>query len=263
MKPLNPKLALDPMWLCQANFVDLEYYTYILMDAKQRYLNNLETDFSNFYEIVFHYLNINTIIADKKVYDSHLNAVRAHQNLMVIVSQLAQANDSNGKAIVKMAYTILSEVMSIYLRKQIPVLEHLNFHLTNTEIHKQEVIYIVCKSEKLDRYEIFKLNTKSSRPLGYSIVRKAVLHLPGLKNNEFKDRLLMERPDLTEFNPEKNVIVVSGTDQVVLSDGICLAKDIILLNRIMNLSHGFDANVLLDYERMLNKNKTIPFKLKV
>jgi hypothetical protein len=182
---------------------------------------------------------------------------------MVIVSQLAQSNDSNGKAIVKMAYTILSEVMSIYLRKQIPVLEHLNFHLTNTEIHKQDVIYIVCKSEKLDRYEIFKLNTKSSRPLGYSIIRKAVLHLPGLKNNEFRDRLLMERPDLTEFNPEKNVIVVSGTDQIVLSDGICLAKDIILLNRIMNLSHGFDANVLLDYERMLNKNKTIPFKLKV
>jgi hypothetical protein len=263
MKPLNPKLVLDPMWLCQANFVDLEYYTYILMDAKQQYLTNLGTDFSNFYEIAFHYLNINTIIADKKVYDSHLNAVRAHQNLMLIVSQLAQSNDSNGKEIVRMASNILSEVMSIYLRKQIPVLEHLNFHLINTALHKQDVIYIVCKSEKLDRYEIFKLNTKSNRQLGYSIIRKAVLHLPGLKNNEFKDRLLAERPDLIEFNPDKNVIVVSGTDQVVISDGICLTKDIILLNKIMNLSHGFDANVLLDYERMLDRKKTIPFKLKV
>jgi|LakMenEpi03Aug12_release.lakeMendotaPanAssembly.Ray.scaffolds.fasta_scaffold00021_8 hypothetical protein len=263
MKPLNPKLVLDPMWLCQANFVDLEYYTYILMDAKQKYLNQLETDFSNFYEIAFHYLNINTIIADKKVYDSHLNAVRAHQNLMVIVSQLAQSNDSNGKEIVRMASAILSEVMTVYLRKQIPVLEHLNFHLTNTALHKQAVIYIVCKSEKLDRYEIFKLNTKSNRPLGYSISRKAVLHLPGLKNNEFKDRLLVEMPTLTDFQPDKNVIVVSGTDQVVISDGICLTKDIILLNKIMNLSHGFDANVLLDYERMLDKKKAIPFKLKV
>jgi hypothetical protein len=233
------------------------------MDAKQKYLNQLETDFSNFYEIAFHYLNINTIIADKKVYDSHLNAVRAHQNLMVIVSQLAQSNDSNGKEIVRMASAILSEVMTVYLRKQIPVLEHLNFHLTNTALHKQAVIYIVCKSEKLDRYEIFKLNTKSNRPLGYSISRKAVLHLPGLKNNEFKDRLLVEMPTLTDFQPDKNVIVVSGTDQVVISDGICLTKDIILLNKIMNLSHGFDANVLLDYERMLDKKKAIPFKLKV
>jgi hypothetical protein len=233
------------------------------MDAKQKYLNQLETDFSNFYEIAFHYLNINTIIADKKVYDSHLNAVMAHQNLMVIVSQLAQSNDSNGKEIVRMASAILSEVMTVYLRKQIPVLEHLNFHLTNTALHKQAVIYIVCKSEKLDRYEIFKLNTKSNRPLGYSISRKAVLHLPGLKNNEFKDRLLVEMPTLTDFQPDKNVIVVSGTDQVVISDGICLTKDIILLNKIMNLSHGFDANVLLDYERMLDKKKAIPFKLKV
>jgi hypothetical protein len=182
---------------------------------------------------------------------------------MVIVSQLAQSNDSNGKEIVRMASAILSEVMTVYLRKQIPVLEHLNFHLTNTALHKQAVIYIVCKSEKLDRYEIFKLNTKSNRPLGYSISRKAVLHLPGLKNNEFKDRLLVEMPTLTDFQPDKNVIVVSGTDQVVISDGICLTKDIILLNKIMNLSHGFDANVLLDYERMLDKKKAIPFKLKV
>ena len=107
MKPLNPKLVLDPMWLCQANFVDLEYYTYILLDAKQKYLTNLDSDFSNFYEIVFHYLNLNTVIADKKVYDSHLNVVRSHEKLMEIVTQLAQSDDSNGKSIVKVCSSII------------------------------------------------------------------------------------------------------------------------------------------------------------
>jgi hypothetical protein len=262
MKTLNPRLVLDPMWLCQANFVDPEYYNYVLLDAKAKYLNNLETDFSNFYEITFHYLNLNTIIADKKVYDSHLNVVRAHQNLMDIVSQLAQLNDSNGKEIIRMASTLLAEVMQTYLVKQIPVLEHLNFHLNNTNVHKQEKIYIVCKSGKLDRYDVYKLNMKSSRSLGYSITKKAVLTLPGLKPNEFRERLLAEKPLLTDFDPDRNVVVVSGTDHVVLSDGICLTKDIILLNKIMNLSHGFDANVLLDYHRMLDKKKVIPFKLR-
>jgi hypothetical protein len=262
MKTLNPKLVLDPMWLCQANFVDLEYYNYVLLDAKAKYLNNLETDFSNFYEIVFHYLNLNTVIADKKVYDSHLNAVRAHQNLMDIVSQLAQLNDSSGKDIIRMASTLLAEVMQTYLEKQIPVLEHLNFHLNNANVHKQEKIYIVCKSSKLDRYEVYKLNMKSSRSLGYSITRKAVLTLPGLKQNEFRERLLAEKPLLTDFDPDRNVVVVSGTDHIVLSDGICLTKDIILLNKIMNHSHGFDANVLLDYHLMLYKKKVIPFKLR-
>lgn len=262
MKPLNPKLVLDPMWLCQANFVDLEYYTYILLDAKQKYLSNLNNDFSNFYEIVFHYLNLNTVIADKKVYDSHLNAVRSHEKLMEIVTQLAQPNESNGKEIIKACSAILSEVMASYLKRQIPVLEHIHFHLNNDQIHMQDVIYIVSKSTKLDRYEVYRLNLKSKRSLGYSISRKAVLHLPGLKNLEFRQRLLEVKPGLTDFNPDLNVIVVSGTDHVVLSDGICLAKDIILVNRIMKPVHGFDPNVLLDYSRMLEKKKAIPFKLK-
>jgi hypothetical protein len=180
------------------------------------------------------------VIADKKVYDSHLNVVRSHEKLMEIVTQLAQPDDSNGKNIIKACSSILSEVMASYLKKQIPVLEHIHFHLNNNQIHKQDVIYIVSKSTKLDRYEVYRLNLKSKCNLGYSIKRKAVLDLPGLKNSEFK----------------------SGTDHVVLSDGICLAKDIILVNRIMKPVHGFDPNVLLDYSRMLEKKKAIPFKLK-
>lgn len=262
MKHLNPKLVLDPMWLCQANFVDLEYYTYVLLDAKQKYLSNLDTDFSNFYEIVFHYLNLNTVIADKKVYDSHLNVVRSHEKLMDIVSQLAKPDDSNGKEIIRASSAILSSVMEAYLKKQIPVLEHIHFHLNNNQIHKQDVIYIVSRSSKLDRYDVYRLNLRSKRNLGYSITRQAALHLPGLKNSEFKARLLEVKPRLTDFDPDRNVIVVSGTDHVVLSDGICLAKDIILVNRIMKPVHGFDPNVLLDYNRMLEKKRAIPFKLK-
>ena len=263
MKPLNPKLVLDPMWLCQANYVDLEYYTYVLLDAKQKYLDNLKNDFSNFYEIVFHYLNLNTVIADKKVYDSHLNAVRSHEKLKEIVTQLAESSDSGAKEIVKSCSAILADVLGKYLDRQLPVLENLHFHFNNSQIHKEEIIYIVCQSTKLDRYEVYRLNTKSARSLGYAITRKAVLTLTGLKHSEFRERLIAEKPELVDFNPDRNVIVVSGTDHVVLSDGIGLTKDIILINRLMNFSHGFDANVLLDYSRMLQKKNSIPFKLKV
>jgi len=262
MKVLIPTLVLDPMWLCQANFVDLEYYTYVLLDAKQKYLTHLSTDFSYFYEIAFNYLNLNTIIADKKVYDSHLNANKTHKNLMNVVSQLSSSGESGGKEIVKMASSVLADVMREYLSKQISVLEHLHFYSNNTNIHKQDKLYIVCKSTTLDKYEVYRLNMKSSRTLGYSITRKAVLYLPNLKQSEFRERLLLEKPLLQDFQPDKNVIVVAGTDRVMLTDGICLAKDIVLLNRIMNLSHGFDSNVLLDYSRMLDTKRSIPFKLK-
>jgi hypothetical protein len=115
----------------------------------------------------------------------------------------------------------------------------------------------------LDKYEVYRLNTKSNKSLGYSISKKADLYLPDLKPSEFKERLLLEKPNLADFDQSKNVIVVSGTERVVLSDGVGLTKDIILINRLMNPTHGFDANVLLDYSRFLEKKKTIPFKLRV
>jgi hypothetical protein len=263
MKPLNLKLVLDPMWICSASHFDLEYYTYVLLGAKQTYLANLESGFINFYEIVFHYLNLNTIIADKKVYDSQLNAVNSHFRIMELVSQLTNKEANDGKEIVKIASSVFGDVMLTYLKKQIPALENLHFHFNNSQIHKQDKVYIVCKSAKLDRYEVYLLNFKSKKNLGYSITRKVVLDLPDLKQNEFKKRLLERRPLLTDFNSDLNVIVVSGMDQVVLENGVCLTKDIILLNKLMNLAHGFDANVMLDYERMLEKKKKIPFKLKV
>lgn len=262
MKTLNPKLVLDPLWICQANFVDLEYYTYVLLAAKQKYLSNLDAGFANFYEIVFHYLNLNTIIADKKVYDSQLRVNRTHEKLLEIVSQLAQRDQSHGKEIIKVGSKILSEVMQAYLEKQIPVLEHLHFHFNNSNIHKQDKIYIVSRTTKSDHFSVYCLDTKAQKPLGYLITKKIDLYLPELKHSEFKDRLLEKCPDLKDFLPEKNVIVVSGSELVVPIDGVCLIKDILLINKLMNPAHGFDANVLLDYNRMLEKKKSIPFKLK-
>lgn len=263
MKPLNPKLVLDPLWLCQANHVDLEYYTYIIMGARKTYLDNLENGFSNFYEIVFHYLNLNTVIADRKIYDSQLNAVRSHKNILLIVSQLTQLDEAIGKRVVKMASNLLVEVMQAYLSKQVLELEKLHFHFNNNFIHKQGKVYIVCTSIDPDTYEVFKLNLKTKRKLGYSITHKATLICPGIKQNEFKDKLLEQNPLLTDFSPEKNVIVVSGTNSIDLDEAISLTKDTILLNRVANPEHGFDANVLLDYQRMLDKRKAIPYKFKV
>lgn len=262
MKTLNPKLVLDPMWICHANFVDLEYYNYILLAAKQKYLANLVTDFSNFYEILFHYLNLNTILADKKIYNSQLIEVLPDKNLNEIVSQLSNNGESNARDIIKMALSIFADIIKEYLTKQITVLQHFRFHFNNINLHKHDKIYIVGKSDNLDTYEVYKLNCKANKQLGYSITKIAVLHIPDLQENEFNQRLLLEKPGITDFDPTVNVIIVSGIDHSIIIDGICLTKDIILLNRIMNPVHGFDANVLLDYSRLLDKKKSIPFKLK-
>lgn len=262
MKALKPELVLDPMWLCQANYVDLEYYTYVMLAAKKKYLENLDSGFSNFYEIVFHYLNLNTIIADKKVYDSHLRVTRSHKNLMVIVPQLTQGSDTVGKGIVKMAASIFGEVMHEYLKKQILFLENLHFHFNNRLIHKEGFVYLVRRVDQIT-YEIFRLDMNVAEPLGYRIQLMATVDLPNLEDNQFSSQLLKAHPSMVDFLPHRNVMLVTETGRIDGIDSITLAKDTILLNRLMSQTHGFDANVMLDYNRLLEKRQAIPFTLKV
>ena len=266
MRPLNPKLVLDPMWLCHANYVDLEYYTYVLLDAKKKYLKNLEVDFSNFYEIAFHYLNLNTIIADKKLYDANLKSVRSddQRNLLEIINHLTKRDDNGeGKQIIAKASEILGETLKTYLEKQTSVMQNMYFYFNNSWLHKENRLYIVCRNSELDTYDIMKLNLASKRQLGCTMIKVATVELPDLKDNEFRTRLLEKKPNLTDFQPDKNVIVATYDASIDERDALFLAKDTIILNRLVNQRNGFDSNVLLDSYRLLEKKKTIPYKLKV
>lgn len=263
MRPLNPKLVLDPLWLCQANYVDLEYYTYVLLDAQQKYLKNLEADFSNFYEIAFHYFNLNTVLADKKLYNASLETINSDRNLLEIVNALAKRDDlGESSKIITRASEIFGQTLKTYLERQTAVLKHMHFYFNNTKLHKENKIYIVCRSTKNDVYDIIKLNLASKRPLACAMTKYVSVELPDLKDNEFKDRLLEIKPALTDFMPEKNVIVCTYDSKVLEHDAIFLTKDLIILNRLVNHRSGFDSNAILDAYRLLEKKKAIPFKLK-
>jgi hypothetical protein len=264
MRPLNPKLVLDPLWLCQANYVDLEYYTYVLLDAQQKYLKNLELDFSNFYEIAFHYFNLNTVLADKKLYNSSLETINSDRNLLEIVNSLAKRDESGESSkIITRASEILGQTLKIYLERQTSVLKNMHFYFNNAKLHKETKIYIVCRSTRTDEYDIIKLNLASKRPLACSLIKYASVKLPDLKENEFRARLLEVKPNLVDFLPEKNVIVCTYDDLVHEHDAIFLTKDLIILNRLVNNRGSFDSNAILDAYRLLEKKKAIPFKLKV
>ena len=263
MKHINPKLVLDPVWICKAHKLDLEYYRYLLLGAQQTYLKGLEMGrFDNFYEIAFHYFNLNAIIADKKLYDSGLKLVQSDQNLGSLISQLAEKNENLGKEIIKTTSSILADTMKLYLAKQVMSLEKIHFYFNNSWIHEEPRVYFVFKTVEADEYEVVKLNLRSSRNLGYSISTVTKLFLPDLKESQFRERLLEHKPILKDFNPDKNVMVIGNGVSLDPINRICLAKDTVMLNRVMNQRHGFDANVMLDFQRLLEKQKMIPFKLK-
>lgn len=263
MKTLNPKLVLDPLWLCHANFVDLEYYSYVLLDAKQKYMKSLSSgDFSHFYEIAFNYFNLNTALADKKIYDSALKPVTSGLKLDQIIEQLTQPGESTGKEIIKEALSILSGVLKEYLAAQLGAMESLHFYFNNRNLHLQEKIYIVYKQKRIDQYEIYQFRIDDQKELGYSVEFVDSVYLPGLDKSDFNKRLAAENSTIKDLDPKKNVIVISGESWTSSIEGVSLVKDTILLNRIIKPSHGFDVNVLRDIERLLETKRAIPFKLK-
>lgn len=264
MKHLNPKLVLDPAWICKAHKLDLEYYKYLLLGAQQSYLKNLESgSFANFYEIAFHYFNLNCVIADKKLYDSGLKQVEEDSNLSLLISNLAEKNDSLGKEIVKVASNILLDSMSTYLAQQVLELEKIHFYFNNSWIHEEPNVYFVFKTFELHEYEVVKLNLRASKNFGHSITSVTTLNIPNLKENKFREYLLQDKPVLKDFNPDKNVMVIGNGVQLDPANRIMLAKDTVMINRIMNHRHGFDANVMLDLHRQLEKQRNIPLKLRI
>jgi hypothetical protein len=264
MKHINPKLVLDPSWISKAHKLDLEYYRYLLMGAQQTYLKNLEMGrFDNFYEIAFHYFNLNSVIADKKMYDSGLKRIEPNKNLEGLISQLAEKDGTLGKEIVKVTSTILLDAMKLYLDKQISELEKIHFYFNNSWIHREPRIYLVFKTFEKDEYEVVKINLTSSRNLGCSVSIVTKLIIPELKEREFKNHLLLQKPILKDFDPDRNVMVIGNGVSLDPVNRINLAKDTVLLNRIMNHLHGFDANVMLDLSRQIEKQKSIPVKLRI
>ena len=69
--------------------------------------------------------------------------------------------------------------------------------------------------------------------------------------------------NIPELNYSENTIFVNN----ILSDSnindIFIIKDIILLNRLSKNKTDFNSNILFDYQRLLEKRKIIPFKLRV
>ena len=249
---------LNPTWICQAKYFDLEYYSYILLDANKQYLLNLDNSLANFYEIIFHYLNLNTLITDKKIYDAQLKEIIDDPHLLRMIFEISSNSSSISSEILSFATSIFSNLILKYLDVQIKLLEQLTFEIPNKRVHLLKTIYIVHRTFNI--VSVYQLNTKSKKQLGYSLTLLTSIGLNSV--DESYDSILSDL-NIPELNYSENTIFVNN----ILSDSnindIFIIKDIILLNRLSKNKTDFNSNILFDYQRLLEKRKIIPFKLRV
>ena len=159
--------VLDPLWLANSKYVDLEYYTYIMFGAKQKYLADLNSgSFSRFHEILFHYLNLNTVIVDKGVYDSSYNFKRDDRHVMEIIASLTRSREEYGGEILRMASAVLAETLTEYLDIMLDKMAYTRLYFNSAKLHKLDSIYVATTQNKAKLTPSFKAIRTRFKSLG-------------------------------------------------------------------------------------------------
>lgn len=255
--------VLDPLWLANSKYVDLEYYTYIMLGAKQKYLAELKSGtFSRFHEVLFHYLNLNTAIVDGGMYDSSYNFRKEDRHVMEIIASLTRNREEIGGEIVRMASTNFAEILEEYLDHILDKLAYTRLYFNSTKLHKLESIYVATTQNKAQLNHIWKIGKDKAIPFQLSYSHLLEINEFSCEDGEFSELLTQVKPEITDFSAKKNVIVMSSVRKIKDEKLFELALATIVANRLLNHSGGFNSNILLDIKSMLERGLVIPYKLK-
>jgi hypothetical protein len=255
--------VLDPLWLANSKYVDFEYYNYIMLDAKQKYLNDLKAgSFNRFHEILFHYLNLNTVIVDGGVFDAAYNFKRDERHVMEIISSLTRSKEEYGGEILRMASSIFAEVLTEYLEIMLDKMAYTRLYFNSAKLHKLDSIYIATTQNSSKLNHIWKITKDKTVPFLISYEHQLEINEFSCEDGEFDDLLGQVKPEIKDFSAKKNVMVMSSGKKINDENLFELALATIVTNKLLNHSSGFNSNALLDIKSMLERGQVIPYKLR-
>lgn len=255
--------VLDPLWLAKSKYVDLEYYNYVLLGAKQKYLADLKSgSFSRFHEILFHYLNLNTVIVDKGVYDSAYNFKKDERHVMEIIASLTRNQEEYGGEILRMASSILADTLTEYLDIMLDKMAYTRLYFNSAKLHKLESIYVATTQNKATLNHIWKISKDKSVPFMIDHAHQLQINEFSCEDGEFDELLSQVKPEIKDFSAKKNVMVISSVKKIKDERLFELALASIVANKLLNHSSGFNSNILLDIKSMLERGQVIPYKLR-
>ena len=255
--------VLDPLWLANSKYVDLEYYTYVMLGAKQKYLADLNSgSFIRFHEILFHYLNLNTVIVDKGVYDSAYNFKRDDRHVMEIIASLTRSKEEYGGEILRMSSAILAETLNEYLDIMLDKMAYTRLYFNSAKLHKLDSIYVATTQNKAKLNHIWKISKEKSVPFMIGYDHLLEINEFSCEDGEFNELLGQVKPEITDFSAKKNVMVISSIKKIKDEKLFELALATIVANKLLNHSSGFNSNILLDIKSTLERGQVIPYKLR-
>jgi hypothetical protein len=265
---VNRSSILDPMWITKKEYIDSEYFGYVLLAARQKYLKALqEGDHQHFYEILFHYLNLNNLVLDGNMFDFKMKPSWKNNRIIEISNELSSFYDTTNESgeTVKQANEVLRDLTIKYLTAQSEIFDirNLNIYYVNSHIQLLHDIYIILNINGEPKYEIWRLRMDRRFSKAYDFTKVHTLNIKNIEENPIKDKIMeLNNPDLDKMDPDVNLIFCICKDKELDLDQIADSiKNTILLNKLMGNDNRFDPNLIENALEILLDEKILPFKL--
>lgn len=263
----QPEHILDPLWITKGSQgIDTEYFKYIMLAANKKWREKLEAgDFTSFYEILFHTLNLNNLVIDGSVLDFNMNPTWKNDNIMQIRNTIKNIYDADGEAIdiFRNSNRILIGVLLDYLDYLLDVYDDCNIYYTNHFIHNQDEIFIILNLEESKKYNVWRLKFDKKFKYNHRISKCRDIAISDLRENILVDTIKsMNNKTLNRMDPKSNVIFSISKDEYVQSDNAHAIAFTLIFSRLIMKDVRFEPDVMYQLYDILIKEKTLPFTIK-
>lgn len=263
-----PKHILDPMWITKKNYVDSEYFTYVLKAAEQKYTKELEEGNNEyFYEILFHYLNLNNLVLDGNMFNFRMKSSWRNDRIIEISNELSSFYkiDNESGETVKRANEVFRNLCIDYLEKQCEIfnIKNFNVYYVNSEIQFLNEIYVIINTNETPAYNIWKLKMDRRYTKGYKFFKVETLKVDNIEETPIKEVIeKIDNRELNRLDPDINLLFCICKEKDLDLDKIADSiKNTILLNKLMANDNRFDPNLLENALDILIDENILPFKL--
>lgn len=266
---MKDKHILDPLWITKGtDGFDSEYYKYIILSANQKWRNLLkEEDYSSFYEILFHSLNLNNLAVEGSMVDFKLNPVWDNPKFVEIRKHLRDIYDLPEELveIFKNTNYTLTKLMVDYLEKMLGSIGSVRIHFVNPMIHIEKEVYMLFNNTNNPQVsDIWKLRCDRRLKYGHTITRIGELVTDDLEDETTILKAIEDNgnEEMDKIDPDDNLIVITYDERksnrtiahaiaysLIFSKGIVRAED-------------FQPNILEELHDILATEWVMPFTIK-
>jgi hypothetical protein len=266
---MNTEHVLDPLWITRGiKEFDSEYYKYVILSANKKWRDQLESnDYSGFYEVLFHSLNLNNLAVEGSMFDFKLNPIWDDPKFKEIRKHLRNLYNLPEEVIeiFKNTNYTLTRLIVDYLDQLLDEIGNIKIYFSNSMIHNQKEVFMIMTNLKdPHNCSVWKIRFDKRLKFGFNIEKVDDISISNLNSDEAVIDALKysSNPDVDKMDPNRNVMIISyDQDQDPFNIAQAISYSIIFSRGIVK-SERFHPEVLEELRDILATENVMPFTIK-